>query len=93
MRNDIYHVISCLQHIKIYFMNAISFISVEFIFFNPNSGLKKGTLLMISYKAKHPINVNAITKMNFNIVGISRGNINTEPRYKKIICMIYIDSI
>ena len=83
-------IISCLHHIRNYFVNAISFTLAEFIFFNPNSGLKKGTLLINSYKVKHPINVNAITKMNFNIVGISRGNIKTEPRYKKTICMMYI---
>ncbi len=81
-------IISCLHQYRYYLVNAISLVSVKVIFFNPNSGLKKGTLLINSYRAKHPINVNAITKMNLTMVGISNGNINTEPRYKKIMCMI-----
>ena len=55
----------------------------EFIFFNPNRGLKKGTLLINSYKAKHPINVNATTRMNLSVVGNSRGRIIYELRYKR----------
>ena len=85
MCNDIYHVISCLPQIKIYLVNAIFFMLVAFIFFKPKSGLKKGILLIISYKPKHPINVNATTRLNLSIVGNSRGRMIYDPRYKKTI--------
>lgn len=51
------------------------------LFFNPNRGLKKPVLLIInSYIVKHPIDVNATVKTNFNSVEIPSGNIMNEPK-------------
>lgn len=81
-------IISCLHSFRNYFVNTISFVPVVVIFFKPNKGLKNATLLITSYKAKQPVNVNTITNMNFTEVGISKGKMITEPRYKKIIWII-----
>jgi hypothetical protein len=53
----------------------------NYLLFNPNRGLRKFTLLMSkSYIAKHPMNVNATTKMNFTVVDTFKGNIRNDPR-------------